>query len=132
MADRSYGREYTYAVDGVPQARIREGTTIENGTVVRFVRQVEYRIGGNWCPVVRYDHGPAPSEHDVRDEGLHIDVYRDSEKDEQHSRRLAPPESAARALTRAEDHLIGHLIEHINRFEQWHDLNPETSGSKNP
>lgn len=124
MDGRSYDREYTYDVEGLPQARIRAGQTIEQGTVVRFVRQIEYRIGDDWYPVVRYDHGPAEGEHDVRDEGLHIDVYRDGEKDENHSRQLAPPESPDRGLSRAEDHLVDHLIEHINRFERWHDLNP--------
>lgn len=42
----------------------------------------------------------AEGGHDVTEEGLHMDVYRNGEKVK--TEQLAPPESAARALTRAE------------------------------
>lgn len=126
---RQYDREHTYAATGVSQARIREGTTVEGGEVIRFVRQIEYRIDGEWQPVVRYDHGPSEGEHDVGEEGLHIDVYRHGSKDEEHSGPIALPESPTRALTRAEDDLQERFEEHIKRFERWHDLNPDRNSS---
>lgn len=127
MNGRSYDQEYTKPGPG--PTRIRAGQTIEQGSVVRFVRQLEYRIGDEWLPVVRYDHGPAPGEHDVTDEGLHIDVYCNGEKVDRLSGQIALPESANRALTRAEDHLVAHAKQYIKRFEQWHDLNPDRSSN---
>lgn len=38
-------------------------------------------MNGDWNQVVRFDHNPAnPNGHDITEEGLHMDVYRDSEK----------------------------------------------------
>ncbi|QZA87874.1 hypothetical protein K0C01_08695 [Salinarchaeum sp. IM2453] len=35
----------------------------------------------DWREVVRYDHDQdAPGGHDITEEGLHIDIYRDGEK----------------------------------------------------
>ncbi len=115
--------EQEYVKLATRQSQIRVGTTVEQGTVTKFVRQLEYRVGDDVCEVVRYDHDPeAEGGHDVIEEGLHMDVYRNGEKVK--TEQLAPPESAARALTRAEGHLAEHAERYIERFERWHSLNP--------
>mgnify|MGYP000533687150 CR=1 FL=1 len=125
---RDYDREYTAHVPVRPQrARRRLGIDIERGQVQRFVVQLEYRLtpdDDDWATVVRYDHdskGSDEATHDVTEEGLHIDVYRDGEKVDSHE--LTPPIPANRALTAAEDHLKEHLNGYIRRFEQWHGIN---------
>lgn len=76
---REYGREYTKPL--APSLRERLGYSHERGNVTRFVVQLEYRLGGDWTEVVRYDHDPESEHgHDVEDEGLHIDVYRDGKR----------------------------------------------------
>ena len=43
--------------------------------------QLEYWTDGAWQEVVRYDRDPeSEMGHDVTEEGLHMDVYRDGEK----------------------------------------------------
>ncbi|GAA0250686.1 DUF7718 family protein [Haladaptatus pallidirubidus] len=54
---------------------------------------------------MRYDHdgtGEAEFTHDVTTDGLHLDIYRDDEKDA--TEYITPPLPAADALDRAEDH----------------------------
>ena len=116
-----YDREYVKLA--TRQSQIRSGTTVEDGEVAKFVRQLEYRVGDDVLEVVRYDHDPeAESGHDVTEEGLHIDVYRDGEKTR--TKQIAPPEPASRALTRAEEHLAENIQQFAKRFETWHNLNP--------
>lgn len=51
------------------------------GHVTRFVVQFERSIGDEWSEVVRFDHEPEnPMGHDITEEGLHMDVYRDGDK----------------------------------------------------
>lgn len=120
MADpREYDREYTTRLYG--DARRRTGVSIDQGEVTRFLVQLEYQLEGEWAIVVRYDHdaeGSAEMSHDVTDEGLHVDVYRDGEKVE--SPFIAPPMPADVALDLAEDHLSENLERYIRRFEEWH------------
>ena len=78
-----------------------------------------------WEPVVRYDHdaeGSIEATHDVTEEGLHIDIYRDGEKIGSHE--LTPSLPANDALNAAEDHLAEHLDGYIRRFEEWPGINP--------
>ena len=80
---------------------------------------------GAAAAVVRYDHdaeGSAEATHDVTEDGLHIDIYRDGKKVDSHE--LTPPLSANNALERAEDHLAEHLKGYVRRFEQWHGITP--------
>jgi hypothetical protein len=75
-----------YKYTEYPYARILRDFTVRGGDVTRFVVQLEYGLGGEffwpenydeWEPVARFDHNPQGSDgHDVRDEGLHLDVYR--------------------------------------------------------
>ena len=76
---REYDREYTTRAGMTVRRRL--GYSHDHGEVTRFVVQLEYLYGGEWTPVVRYDHDSASMHgHDVTDDGLHIDVYRDGEK----------------------------------------------------
>lgn len=116
---RDYDREYTDDLSDV--TRVRLGYSHNRGEVTRFVVQLEYRVDDNWHEVVRYDHDPASEfGHDVADEGLHIDVYRDG--DQHRTEYVAPPMPAGLALDRAEDHLANNLEAFIERYERWHGI----------
>ena len=116
---REYDREYTTTVS--PTVRRRLGYNHDRGTVTRFVVQLEYRHGDEWREVVRYDHDPESEQgHDVEDEGLHIDIYRDDAK--YRNEYVAPPMPAGVALDRAEDHLTQNTVAFIERYERWHRI----------
>lgn len=116
---REYDREYTTPLKH--RARRRIGYTHHRGTVTRFVVQLEYRVDGEWMEVVRFDHDPKSDHaHDVTEEGVHMDVYRDGDK--LRSEEVFPPMRAGEALTFAEEHLNQHAERYINRFETWHEI----------
>ena len=118
-APRDYNREYTKRLS--PIARIRLGYSHDRGDVTRFVVQLEYHCADEWCEVVRYDHDPVSEfGHDVTDEGLHIDIYRDGEQ--YRTEYVAPSMPASIALDRAEEHLAQNLQGFIQRFEEWHGI----------
>ena len=119
---RDYDREFTASVGG--PARRRLGFDTDTETVTRFVVQLEYHYDGEWQTVVRYDHdgtGEGEFGHDVTEEGLHIDIYRDGEKEA--SEFITPPKPADVALDLAEEHLAENLERFIKRFETWHGIN---------
>lgn len=110
-----------------PYARIRRELEVENGIPVRFVYQLEYNVEASrdglpphdWRQVARFDHdidGP----HNVAEEGLHIDLYRDGERYEQ-SRDFPDVE-----VTDMPDFCQGYLEQNVDyfldRFERWHDI----------
>lgn len=116
---REYDREYTDRLSAV--IRVRLGYSHTRGDVTRFVVQLEYRVGDDWEEVVRYDHDPASElGHDVTEEGLHIDIYRDGQQ--YRTEYVAPPMPAGLALDRAEDHLSENLEAFVDRFERWHGI----------
>ena len=121
---RDYDKAYTAPMGGPVRQRV--GIDLERGRVTRFVVQLEYLIEpqtDEWAVVVRYDHdaeGSAEATHDVTEEGLHIDIYRDGEKIDSHE--LTPPLPANHALNAAEEHLADHLEGYVRRFEQWHGI----------
>jgi len=121
---REYDKTFT-APEG-RRARRRLGLDVEAGEVVRFVVQLEYLVdplAEEWATVVRYDHdsrGADEAAHDVTEDGLHIDVYRDGAKSATHE--LTPPLPAGDALDAAEDHLAEHLEGYVERFELWHGI----------
>ena len=124
MSPREYDREYTCTLS--PVTRVRLGYSHDRGEVTRFLLQLEYRLGNDWHEVVRYDHdseGSDEAAHDVTEEGLHIDIYRDGQQFR--TEYVTPPMPAGTALDRAEDHLANNLESFIQRFEEWH-------GIKNP
>lgn len=118
---RDYGRQYRKPLAGPLQIRI--GTSTQRGVVTRFMIQLEYRLDCEWRQVVRYDHdADAPPEmaHDVTEDGLHVDRYRDGEKVD--TVQLSGPMSANTAFTQAEEHLTDNLETIIRRFERWHGI----------
>lgn len=124
MSDpREYNREYTKALSH--QARVRMGYSTERGDVLRFVVQLEYNRDGDWLEVVRFDHDAAGEQgHDVAEEGVHMDVYRDDKK--YRTEEIFPPMPAGQALTHAEEHLSLHAERYIQRFETWHRTDHES------
>jgi len=118
---REYDREYCRPLPGPVQVRI--GFDRQKDTVTRFVVQLEYHHAGAWQPVVRYDHdgtGESEHAHDVTEDGVHMDIYRDGEKHV--TEYVAPPLDGGVALDRAEDHLQNNLERFTNRYEQWHEI----------
>lgn len=116
---REYDRAYETAVSH--RARKRLGYDRSRNEITRFVVQLEYAAADEWCAVVRYDHDAIGEfGHDVSEDGLHVDVYRDGEK--YRTEYVAPPMPAKRALDRAEDHLANNLEGFIRRFEAWHEI----------
>jgi len=103
------------------RVQIRTAFTTEHGEVVRFVVQLEYWLNGEWKPVVRYDHDQeAPGSHDVSEEGLHTDIYRDGEKVD--AKDVTGPIQPADAFNYAEEDLRENVKRYIKRFEKWHDV----------
>jgi hypothetical protein len=123
---RNYDKEFTTRVHR--RAHRRLGIDVDRGQVKRFVVQLEYLVDPHpeaWEPVVRYDHdaeGSAEATHDVTEDGLHIDIYRDGEKIDSHE--LTPPLPANDALSAAEEHLTEHLQGYVRRFKKWHGIDP--------
>lgn len=116
---RDYEREFRRPLEGPVQLRI--GFDTDRKEVTRFFVQLEYHESGEWHPVVRYDHDSekdSEHSHDVTEEGLHIDVYRNREK--YATEYIAPVRSGSQGLNRAEDHLTENLQRFINRYEEWH------------
>ena len=119
VAPRDYDREFTTPLSD--RVRRRIGYDHDRGDVTRFVVQLEYRRGGGWVQAVRSDHDPASTHgHDVREEGVHVDVYREGEKID--TEDVFPPTDPANGLTVAEAHLAEHAERYVTRFEQWHGI----------
>lgn len=118
---RDYDKEWTVPIG--ENARRRVGITTDAGKVTRFVVQLEYDREDGWEPVVRYDHdaeGAEEAAHDVTEEGLHIDIYRDGEKHV--TEYVTGPVPAGVAVDHAEDHLANNLQRFIERYERWHGI----------
>jgi hypothetical protein len=116
---REYDRTYEEVV--YHRVRRRAGYSRNQQTITRFVAQLEYKLDDEWHPIVRFDHDPASDHgHDVTTEGVHMDVYRDGQKER--VEEVFPPMPATDAFTFAEEHLKQHAEQYINRFEQWHGI----------
>lgn len=98
---------------------------------VRYFDWVEYLHARVRVEVVRFDHDPTnPMGHDITEEGLHMDVYRDAEKVRVKDDFPSVP------LTYAPRYCIAYIQHHadrlLHRFEQWHDLNQDPTGMGDP
>lgn len=103
------------------RVQIRIGFSTIRGEVSPFLVQLEYWLDGEWQVIVRYDHdGESPGGHDVRTEGLHLDVYRDGEKVREVTVSL--PISANDGFNYAEDDLRENAERYVRRFERWHNI----------
>lgn len=115
-ADVSYTDVIEY-----PHARIRV-VIYTNGTPSQFFIQLECHVADVWEPVVHFDHNPtAPDGHDIVEEGLHMDIYRDGEQ--YMVRDDFPPVSLSYAPRYCTTYIETNADRLLRRFEQWHDLN---------
>ncbi|GEM_PF-1505296 len=104
------------------RVQLRTAFSTERGHVRRFVIQLEYWVNGDWEEVVRYDHeSEAPGGHDITQEGLHRDVYRDGEKIR--TEHVTGPIPANEGFNAAEADLQENVERYIERFELWHEVN---------
>lgn len=114
---REYDREFTNRLSG--DSRLRLGFDTDGGEVTRFVVQLERRRRSGWAEVVRADHNPRSElSHDVTQEVVHLDVYRNGEQ--YRTEYIGSPMPAGRALDRAEGHITDHAEEYCKRFDEWH------------
>lgn len=103
------------------RVQLRTAFSTERGDVTKFIIQLEYWVDGDWREVVRYDHDrDAPGGHDVTEEGLHRDVFRDGEK--YRTEWVSPPIQANEAFNYAEEDLRENVERLIKRFEEWHGV----------
>lgn len=110
-----------------PRVRIRRIIETDAGTVTRFVIQLEYDMAAEgegtqtWRVVARLDHDRSSGGgHDVSEEGLHLDIYRDGRR---YARsRDFPKLPPGDAMRYAETYLREHADRFLARFERWHGL----------
>lgn len=106
-----------------PIAWIRSEIDTRQGVPTRFVVQLEYRIEEEWNVVVRFDHDQTGEQsHDITEDGLHMDVYRNGEKYRVECR--FPPARLKRAPRYCKSYVKSNADRLIRRFEEWHNLNP--------
>lgn len=113
-----------------PRVRIRsEIYTDSGGKVSKFVIQLEYNVNAqydgrgedDWRQVARFDHQPDHDRgHDIQEERLHMDIYRDGEKAE--IKRGFPPVTVNEAPALCEQTLQQNADELVERFERWHGI----------
>ena len=97
----------------------------------RFVVQLERGIGDEWRQVIRFDHDPEnPMGHDIAEDGVHMDVYRDGEK--VRVKDDFPPVPLNHAPRYCITYTRENAARFLDRFEQWHDLNQDPAGERGP
>ena len=100
------------------RVQLRTAFSTERGEVTRFTIQLEYWLDGDWREIV-HDQD-APGGHDVTEERLHRDVYRDDGK--YRTEEISPPIPANEAFDHAEEDLRENAELFIRRFERWHGV----------
>lgn len=104
-----------------PFARIRFELDTDHGEPTRFVVQLEYEVEDEWRVVARFDHDRhGEHAHDVSEEGLRLDVYRNGEK--YRVERGFPPVPLSHAPRYCKTYLETNAERLLRRFERWHDL----------
>jgi len=112
-----------------PYARIRRVLETDRGLITAFNYQLEYDIQATpsaqhnpeWKTVARFDHNVDPNQgHDIREEGLHLDIYRDGEK--YRVRRHFPYVPLERAPRFCVVFFQQNADNLLQQFERWHDL----------
>jgi hypothetical protein len=131
VTDPDSEREYDQmrlVPSGVSGTRLRVGYDRDRGpsasAIARFVVQLEYLPEGddpadesNWQAVVRSDHGPGAGEHDVTEEGAHLDVYRSGTKIG--ADQLTGSTSPTDGFDRAEEHIRERAKDYVKRYQRW-------------
>lgn len=78
-------------------------------------------LDGEWLEVVRSDHDPASDGgHDITEDGLHMDVFRDGQK--YRVEADFPPVELNRAPRYCSAYVREHADRLIRRFERWHNV----------
>ena len=112
-----------------PYARIRRDLKTERGEVIQFLAQLEYDIeatpsGQNspeWQTVARFDHNSDSQQgHDIAEEGLHLDIYKDGDKYRVFTGFQYVP--LKRAPRYCQEYLSTHADRLLAQFEEWHGL----------
>lgn len=122
--------ESPYRYTEYPYARILRDWDTCRGQVVRFIVQLEYGLDeefywprncDDWRTVARFDHNPqAPDGHDVREEGLHMDIYK--KEDEYEKTTDFPYVHVDEAPRWCEEYFIENLDFLLERFEELHEV----------
>lgn len=110
-----------------PFARLRQYIDVDTGIPVAFVFQLEYNHGADyenneqddWRQVARFDHQHG-GEHDWREDGPHLDLYRDGHKyaileDFGYIEIRQAPSFSRQFLEENHRRLLA-------RYERWHDV----------
>lgn len=122
------GLEYTDWIR-FPTTQLRVEIDVAEGSIRRFVVQLEYDANwsydttepSRWEPIARFDHEPNSTfGHDIVEEGLHLDVYRDGEK--HLVQRGFPQIPLSDAPAWCEGYLRENASSFVDRFEAWHGL----------
>lgn len=109
-----YDREFTTPLAFGVRRRI--GYSHDRGRITRFVVQLEYRLANEWVELVRSGHDETSAHrHDVTEDGVHLDVFRDGTN--ARSAEIFPPMPPNEALTFVEDHIAEHGERYVKRFE---------------
>ena len=126
MLEDEYDREFVKPI-GLPGAQLRVGYSRDRAEVTAFVVQLETRLEsqGEWVEVVRSDHSTSAGGHDVTREGVHLDVYRGSEKVD--TEQLTGPVPVDVAFDEAEERITDDAERYVERYREWHknDRNPD-------
>lgn len=76
-----------------------------------------------WTPVARFDHNASSNDgHDIRDEGLHMDLYRGGKKDTVYTD--FPPVPLKQAPDFCERYLEKNAEKYLHWFEKDHGITP--------
>ena len=113
-----------------PHTRVRRRLETDAGVVRKFVVQLEYNPGADsverapddWLVVARFDHDTTPGGgHDVSEEGLHLDIYRDGERFRRS--RDFPSVPLSKAMSYCEEFFENNGDRLVARFKQWEAFN---------
>mgnify|MGYP000406887101 CR=1 FL=1 len=112
------------AVLHAPIVRRRTIVETESGALTAFCVQLEFNHApdieesDDWGYVARFDHKPSSTDgHDIREEGLHIDIRHPQEGDRTYTN--FPPVPLERAPTYAEEHFDEMYLEICDRYLNW-------------
>lgn len=107
-----------------PTARLQERVYWNGSIVTEFCIQLEYNENAyddsadpKWLQVARFDHNVYEDQgHDIREEGLHLDVYHRHGKDYVETNFGTPPLGVAPRICR--DYLETYRDRYLARFER--------------
>lgn len=87
--------------------------------MTEFIVQLYGWVDGEWHLVAQFDHNPTlPNGHDVRSEGIHMDLFRDGEKVDVEFTNHPGPVKPAFALNYAINYLSEHAQPLIERYQR--------------